>query len=103
MAITINWTRQMMGGKWQVNVTGNDGETRLLKFPTDPTNPEVRAVVREIEDRQDAERAAQQAENARLQALKLRVQDFRANLLTNAETKDLLNDLFSDLRAELKN
>jgi polyhydroxyalkanoate synthesis regulator phasin len=102
MAIAINWTRQIMGGKWQVNVTGNDGETRLLKFPTDPTNQQVRAVVREIEDREDAERAAQAAERARLQALRSRVKDFKDGLLTNAQAKDLLNDLFDDLKAELK-
>jgi hypothetical protein len=102
MAITINWTRQMMGGKWQVNVTGNDGETRLLKFPTDPTNAAVRQVVRDIEDANDAQRAADLAEKARLQALRARVKDFKDGLLTNAETKDLLTDLFQDLRAELK-
>jgi hypothetical protein len=42
------------------------------------------------------------AEKARLQALRARVKDFKDGLLTNAETKDLLTDLFQDLRAELK-
>jgi hypothetical protein len=102
MAITINFVRQMMGSKWQVNVTGNDDETRLLKFQTQPTNQEIRQVVRDIEDRNAADAAAAQVEKARLQALRARVKDFRDGLLTNQQTKDLLNDLFADLKAELK-
>lgn len=102
MAITINWARQMIGGKWQVNATGNDGETRLVKFATQPTAPEVRQVVREIEDREDAQRVLDAAERARLQALRDRVKDYRAGTLSNAQERALFNDLLGELRQELK-
>lgn len=102
MAITINWARQMQGGKWQVNVTGNDGETRLLKFPTEPRDAQVRQTVRDIEDREDLERQAQQAERERLQALRDRVKDFKRGALSNAEERALLNELLDELRPEVK-
>ena len=102
MAITINWARQMVGGKWQVNATGNDGETRLLKFHTQPTAPEVRQVVRDIEDREDAQRVLDAADRARLQQLKSRVVDFRRGQLSNAEERALLMDLVGELRQELR-
>lgn len=106
MSITLNWSLQQPSGFWLCNVTGNDGETRLIKMPRGDTAPrlaDVREVVRVIEANDDDERRRLDAEErARLAALRARVKDARQGNLTKAEMVVLLNDVFGDLRDELK-
>lgn len=105
MTITINWSRRMVGGAWQCNATGNDGETHLLDFPASESEPRaavVRELVRSIEDQHVERRRLEADERAKLATLRVRVQNARRGTLTNAETRALLADLLGELRDELR-
>lgn len=104
MAITFNWAREMMGGKWQVNVTDNDGQTHLLKFNAgaQPTAQQVRNVVLAVEGHRAERDVLELAERQRLQLLRSRVIDFRQGNLTAPEQRALLVDVIEELQTQLR-
>lgn len=116
MTITVNWTRRLISGHWQANVTGSDGEGRLLKFPptkAPPPDKELEAVQQAIEDAQterDAVAKAEQAaldkaaaaDKARVHELQKRGAEYRDGKLDDASKQALLDALVAEVFGETK-